>query len=85
MKRKKKSGASTDPTFPVSIDVDSLRRRIEEKAYMLFLKRGGQHGYDRDDWLEAERIVKEALAAEMRDPPHTDRVTNFLKPRPAMY
>ena len=65
----------------ISFDIenDSLRQRIEKKAYMLFLKRGGKHGYDLYDWLEAERIVKKALESETSEPP-TDRVTNFRRP-----
>ena len=27
---------------------------IAARAYRIFLERGGQHGYDRDDWLQAE-------------------------------
>jgi hypothetical protein len=28
---------------------------VARRAYDLFLSRGGQHGHDVDDWLEAER------------------------------
>ena len=28
---------------------------VAHRAYELFLSRGGQHGRDLDDWLEAER------------------------------
>ena len=35
----------------------SLRERISEAAYDLFLKRGAAHGNDLGDWLEAERMV----------------------------
>jgi hypothetical protein len=28
---------------------------VARRAYELFLSRGGQHGRDMDDWLEAER------------------------------
>jgi hypothetical protein len=37
----------------------SLRKKIEQRAYELFLARGGQHGYHIQDWNQAE---KEALA-----------------------
>ena len=33
---------------------------IERRAYELYLARGEVHGYDQDDWLQAERAVKEA-------------------------
>ena len=31
---------------------------IAEEAYQRYLRRGGQHGQDFDDWLEAERALK---------------------------
>jgi len=33
------------------------REDIERLAYSLFENRGGKHGSDLDDWLEAEKIV----------------------------
>jgi hypothetical protein len=34
-----------------------LTMRISQRAYEIFLARGGEHGHDVDDWLEAERQV----------------------------
>ena len=34
-----------------------LYEAIAFKAYELFLGRGGSHGNDMEDWLEAERII----------------------------
>ena len=31
---------------------------IAEAAYRRYLERGGQHGYDFDDWLDAERSLR---------------------------
>ena len=31
---------------------------IAEAAYLRYLDRGGQHGYDLDDWIDAERSLK---------------------------
>ena len=45
-------------------DVDSASGRtpsneeIAEAAYRRYLERGGQHGRDFDDWLEAERSLR---------------------------
>ena len=39
---------------------ESLRQRIAEKAYELFLRRGQAPGRDVEDWLEAERLVRMA-------------------------
>lgn len=33
----------------------SDRERIAERAYELYIQRGGRDGRDLDDWLEAER------------------------------
>jgi hypothetical protein len=31
---------------------------IAEAAYQRYMRRGGQHGYDFDDWLDAERSLQ---------------------------
>jgi hypothetical protein len=41
---------------------DYLYEEIKIVAYELHEKRGRVHGYDLDDWLEAERIVLERYA-----------------------
>jgi len=35
------------------------RRRalIEQRAYEIFLSRGSRHGFDREDWEQAEREI----------------------------
>jgi hypothetical protein len=35
--------------------------RVARKAYELFERRGRQEGHDVEDWLEAERLVKEEI------------------------
>lgn len=32
-------------------------KAIEQRAYQIFLDRGGTHGQDLHDWLEAERLL----------------------------
>ena len=32
---------------------------IERRAYLLYLERGGDHGHDCEDWLQAERELEE--------------------------
>lgn len=41
----------------VERDADDWRRRVEQRAYELYLSRGGAHGSDWEDWLAAEREV----------------------------
>jgi HSP20 family molecular chaperone IbpA len=35
--------------------VEEVRRRVSSRAYENFMERGGAHGRDLDDWLDAER------------------------------
>ena len=32
---------------------------VERRAYELYLERGGEHGHDLDDWLQAERELRD--------------------------
>jgi hypothetical protein len=36
-------------------EMDRMEEDVARRAYELFIARGGQHGGDLDDWLEAER------------------------------
>jgi len=45
--------------------VDALYDEIGRRAFERFLARGGQHGYDREDWLDAERTLVFAPPAEL--------------------
>jgi DUF2934 family protein len=40
--------------------------QVARKAYELFERRGGEHGHDVDDWLEAERLVAEEMRQGLR-------------------
>lgn len=55
--REPKRAQTRDAEPRIALDPETLHPRIQEKAYELYLKRGGSHGRDMDDWLEAERIV----------------------------
>jgi hypothetical protein len=39
---------------------------IAIRAYELYLARGGAHGYDMDDWLEAERQLRDPGDRDIR-------------------
>lgn len=43
---------------------EDRRDRIAQRAYELYLQRGGTHGSDWDDWLRAEREVLGANEGE---------------------
>ncbi len=33
-------------------------KTVAERAYQLFLARGGEHGHDLEDWIRAERELR---------------------------
>jgi Protein of unknown function (DUF2934) len=39
---------------------EPAREEIERRAYELYLARGEVNGHDQDDWLQAERELREA-------------------------
>jgi hypothetical protein len=50
----------TDPTFARSRSPEvSIRQRVAERAYLLYLARGEESGDALADWLEAERQITE--------------------------
>lgn len=44
-----------------SVDVSEL---IAARAHEIFQSRGGEHGHDLDDWLQAEQEVRGSLSTE---------------------
>ena len=55
---------SNNKTFSNSstlIPQDQLTDMIRKKAYELYEKRGKKSGQDMNNWLEAERIVKQKI------------------------
>ncbi len=51
-----KKSKTQKPRVP-KVKVD--REAVARLAYELYLRRGGQPGYDREDWLTAERMLRE--------------------------
>ena len=46
--------------------MDSIREMIEKRAYQLFLKRGGAHGYHMADWIQAEKEITAEIASKKK-------------------
>ncbi|MEO8325847.1 MAG: DUF2934 domain-containing protein [Nitrospirota bacterium] len=44
-----------------------LESRIAKRAYELYERRGRQHGYDREDWFQAEKDVLTKSGAFLAD------------------
>jgi hypothetical protein len=54
--------AGSEKTEPQIRNVPSLVE-IRKRAYEIYLERGGIHGRDQDDWLQAERELTTIYAA----------------------
>lgn len=52
------------------------RRRalIEKRAYEIYQARGGQHGFDREDWEQAEREIDGIDPTDALPPPDEDEM-----------
>ena len=62
MASKAKSIGSTDSSQPrtaveerESLPESTREHEIRNRAYEIYVGRGGQHGYEVEDWLQAER------------------------------
>lgn len=44
----------------VSLRSKPIREEIELRAYQIYVSRGAVHGFDLEDWLQAEREVTSA-------------------------
>ena len=57
--RQTKSGNGASAAAASEMPYSPSYDEIAEAAYQRYLSRGGHHGQDFDDWLEAERALKE--------------------------
>ncbi|WP_447962634.1 DUF2934 domain-containing protein [Nitrospira sp. Ecomares 2.1] len=55
--------------FPHFILEEALQGRIAKRAYELFEQRGRQHGYDREDWYQAENDMLTQKDVEYKEEP----------------
>jgi hypothetical protein len=46
---------------PLIVSDEELYEQVARKAYELYQERGEEPGHEVDDWLTAERLVKEEL------------------------
>jgi hypothetical protein len=53
----------------VSKHMSELRKKIEERAHQLYLRRGGRDGDAMSDWLRAEKEILEEAKAERKGEP----------------
>jgi hypothetical protein len=42
----------------LQIEIPPVDEQVRLRAYAIYLERGGQHGSELDDWLQAEREIR---------------------------
>ena len=69
-KRTESPASVQDPANPQSAGANGADHydRVAQRAYELYLARGGSHGSDWDDWLAAERELMNPRAVEKGKP-----------------
>ena len=55
------TSSSTRPKKRTRMDEETVLDMIRKRAYELHEQRGGEHGRDLEDWLEAEGTVRAAM------------------------
>jgi hypothetical protein len=68
--RQTKSNVLTMPSVnsspaPSQISQEMSDADISRRAYERFLERGAEHGHDLDDWLEAERELRQPATSHV--------------------
>ena len=67
---RQRSGPESPPQQADSeTTTEEIRTRVEKLAYELYQQRGRQDGYDRQDWLEAERLTPTEPTRARQDKP----------------
>jgi hypothetical protein len=59
MKRNGKKRATVEAALTPELLPDDINEKVAFRAYQIYERRGGQPGHELEDWLEAERSVRE--------------------------
>ncbi|HSL23121.1 MAG TPA: DUF2934 domain-containing protein [Vicinamibacterales bacterium] len=57
-----RSATATAALAEMSVGSVATEEEIARRAYEIYTERGGRDGYDLDDWLQAERELRNARA-----------------------
>ena len=56
-----KTEISSEKMSKISANSEQITDMIRKKAYELYEKKGKKSGRDMDNWLEAERVIKQKM------------------------
>jgi Protein of unknown function (DUF2934) len=73
-----RSGRRRGDPLPTPVRISSAI--IAQRAYALFLERGGDHGRDLEDWLHAERELSAATEHESNEAAVSHNPDSTAKP-----
>ena len=59
---------SSPESQPQTVPSAPMREEIELRAYQIYIERGGAHGQDVGDWLQAERELVEKCGKLVQKP-----------------
>lgn len=59
-----KAGSTQNPAKKDSSQKGPTPEEIRERAFQIYIERGGIHGCDLDDWLQAEHELQEKFKEE---------------------
>ncbi len=62
MKARGTKRPASDVALTPELLPDDINEKIALRAYQIFERRGGSWGHELEDWLEAERSVREEAA-----------------------
>jgi hypothetical protein len=62
------------------MSTENLNDKIAQRAYEIYLERGGVHGSDFDDWVVAEQEIKGKIAKTATPGGKPVAVTSVAKP-----
>ena len=63
--------------------MDDLQKKIQQRAYEIYLRRNKQSGRDMEDWIQAEREVRGELAkkpAPAYEKKPAPKITTTIRP-----
>ena len=63
---KAKQNEGTLMTPPIETNAPISEQEIAQRAYELYVARGGADGHDVEDWLQAERELREQRGRRLR-------------------
>ncbi len=59
IRSRQKTGRPLATSTPLAEHDSPTREEIEHRAYEIYIARGGEHGSDLEDWIQAERELRE--------------------------